>query len=109
MRRYLFFPLILLLAGCTGFLKGEPETKAEAFQSIGTACIAATGAVNVLTPMKARGSLSTRQERIIDDALMIVNPICSSGDIPSYSYAIQSLNTQIWVLNGIIFDATGGQ
>ncbi len=100
--------LAILLLGLVAACASNGDPKAISYRSLGSACIAATGAMNVLTPMKAQGKLSTTQEQVINLAVETLNPICSSGDIPSYDYALRTLNTQVWVLNSMILEATGG-
>ena len=100
------FVLVLALAGCAGF-GGEP-TKAQTYQTIGSACIAATGTLNTLSPMKRQGRLTKDQIHIIDAAAEATHPICSKADIPSYEWALEVLNVHVWALNGVLFDATGG-
>ena len=78
-----------------------------AYQTIGSACIAATGALEVLAPMRDRGMLNNTQIANVDDAVLLIDPICGAGDIPSYRDALQLLNTQILVLEGIIQQTSG--
>jgi hypothetical protein len=106
MRKLFALVLVFALAGCAG-LGGEP-TKAQTYQTIGSACIAGTGTLNTLSPMKAQGRLTKDQIEIIDAAADAIHPICNNADIPSYEWALQVLNVHVWALNGVLFDATGG-
>lgn len=98
------FAVLLFLGACE--LSEKPEVRS--YQTIGSACIAATGAVETLTPFKARGRLTRVQIAIIDDAVDIIDPICGSADIPGYESALRNLNSQIFKLEDIIRQLAGG-
>lgn len=97
--------LVLALAGCEGF--GGEGSKAQTYQTIGSACIVGTGTLQTLSPMKQRGQLTKDQIQIIDAAAEAIDPICNSADIPSYEWALQVLNTHVWALEGVLADAVG--
>jgi hypothetical protein len=97
----------LILVGVVACSPNKEPTLV-AYQRIGSACIAATGVVNTITPMITRGRLTARQISAFGASLDIINPICSAGDIPDYDYSPAILNEQIWLLEDIILNASGG-
>ena len=95
---------VLLLVGCD---PNKPRA-VTAYQTVGSACVVATGSLRTLTPYRSMGKLSAEQVSAIDAAAEIINPICGAGDIPSYEVALESLNSQVLVLDQIIRQLSGG-
>ncbi len=108
MKRLFALVVVLALAGCAGTWGKDGPTKAQTYQTIGSACIVGTGTLNTLSPMKQQGRLTKDQIQIIDVAAEAIHPICNNADIPSYEWALQVLNTHVWALEGVLHDAVGG-
>ena len=86
------------LAGCESL--GLPSLFGGDSEIV-TACETATSALNVATVFKAQGKLTTAQIESIDDAVLIIRPICGAPVKPSSQQALDLVQSAVFALAGV--------
>ena len=86
---FAFTALSAIIAGCAT-LKTDP---------VATSCASASAAIKTLTLAKNNGFISMSEQKLVNDAISIVDPICSQKvEPPSSVAAVNALNSAVGLL-----------